>query len=144
MKNTALMVVVLLVVMGGGVYLYQKQKKTSMMNPSNQYNQPNQSTSATSPNSTTSPQVNVSEGLTLDVSKPKDGDTLSESFVTVDGKTAANASVSVNDSDLKADAQGNFSTKVDLDEGENIINVTANDDKGNYAEKELTVTMQGE
>lgn len=121
------MVVVLLVVLGGGIYLYQ-----------------NQSGSGIPSNDSTQSQTSVSEGLTLDVIQPKDGDTLSESFVTVSGKTTANASVSVNDSDIKADAQGNFSTKVNLDEGENIINVSSSDDSGNYAEKELTVTVKSQ
>ncbi len=141
MKNTALMVVVLLVVMGGGFYLYQNQKKSSMMNPEQNQTQ-NQSGKVIPTDGSVQSQTSVSEGLTLDVFTPKDGDTLSDSFVVVKGKTAANASVSINDSDVKADAQGNFLTKIDLDEGENIINVSANDNQGNYAEKELTVMMQ--
>jgi hypothetical protein len=60
--------------------------------------------------------------------------------ITVRGKTFPNADVFVGEQELKADAKGMFSTTVTLDEGENSILVTANDDDGNDAEDEIMVT----
>lgn len=78
--------------------------------------------------------------ITLTVTSPKNGTEVFIPTIKVVGKTVPNADVSVNDDDLKADAQGNFSAAVNLDEGENFISVLAIDDLGNVAEAELTVT----
>ena len=37
---------------------------------------------------------------------------------------------------------GNFSVNYNLDEGENLLTIVANDQAGNYAEKEMTVFLQ--
>ncbi len=90
-------------------------------------------------------QTNVSDinsGLSLTVSQPADKSSVTSSTVAVSGKTQPKADVSVNDTDLKADIQGNFSTRITLDEGENTIVIVATDENGNYAEKEITVTYQ--
>lgn len=60
----------------------------------------------------------------------------------VSGKTKANAEVFVNEKELKADANGNFSTNLVLDEGENFIVVSVNDEDGNTAEENLTVNYE--
>lgn len=68
--------------------------------------------------------------------------TVTNPILVVSGKTTANADVAVNDRDLKADAQGNFSTTVTLDAGENTINIVVNDAAGNSTEREFIVTLQ--
>lgn len=78
--------------------------------------------------------------IALTVTSPKNGSTVSNATLSVSGKTVPGAEVSVNDNILKADSQGNFSSTIILDEGENIISVVANDQYGNFAEQELTVT----
>lgn len=88
-----------------------------------------------------SPVPTVSE-IPLTVSSPTNGATVKKSILTVSGKTAPRAEVMVNEAEIVADAKGNFSVKVTLDEGENIILVTANDAEGNFAEQELTVTYE--
>lgn len=79
-------------------------------------------------------------GITLTVSSPANNSTVTDPSITVKGKTVANAEVFVNDIEIKADANGNFSVKLTLDEGDNYILVVANDINGNYSEKDLTVT----
>ena len=78
--------------------------------------------------------------ITLTITSPSDGATVTASSLTVKGKTAPWAEVFVNDIGTVADANGNFSAKLTLDEGENPIVVFANDADGNVAEKEITVT----
>lgn len=80
--------------------------------------------------------------ISLQITQPTNGQVLSAVTVNVTGKTVANAEVSVNDKDVKADATGNFSTTVNLEEGDNPIMVTAFDADGNTSEQELTVTYQ--
>ncbi|MEK7060803.1 MAG: hypothetical protein AAB937_01065 [Patescibacteria group bacterium] len=88
---------------------------------------------------TTTP-ISTSAGLTLIVTSPTIGQTVTISQITIKGKTAPLAEVFVNDVELKADASGNFSQGVTLEEGENYILVVANDTDGNFAEKELSIT----
>lgn len=78
--------------------------------------------------------------ITLSVSSPKSGATVRSANLAVRGKTKARAEVFVNDMETTADAVGNFSANLTLEEGENYILVVAIDEMGNAAEKELTVT----
>lgn len=84
----------------------------------------------------------VSGSISLTISTPQDKSTVNTLEVTVTGKTTPNAEVFVNDQETKADANGSFTVKLTLDEGENPISVSVNDDQGNYAEKEITVTYE--
>src|SRR3972149_3451313 len=70
----------------------------------------------------------VTQKLTLTVSAPADGAVVKTGSMTVRGKTAPKAEVSINDVDTSADGQGNFSVTVKLDEGKNYIVVVAVDD----------------
>lgn len=83
--------------------------------------------------------VSRATGISLTVSSPANNTTTSSESITVKGKTVAGAEVFVNDVETRADASGNFSVTITLDEGENYILVVANDALGNYSEKELTV-----
>jgi len=78
--------------------------------------------------------------ITLTITSPSDGATVTSATVTVKGKTAPRAEVFINDVSTVADANGNFSANITLDEGENPIVIFANDADGNVAEKEITVT----
>lgn len=79
-------------------------------------------------------------GISLSVSVPANNTTVSVESISVRGKTVPGAEVFVNDGTTVADASGNFSVTISLDEGENYILVVVNDALGNYSEKELTVT----
>ena len=84
----------------------------------------------------------TSTNLPLTVTYPATNATLSSSSLTLTGKTAPNADVFVNDQVTKADASGNFSVKLTLDEGQNGIVVNANDASGNVAELDFSVNVQ--
>lgn len=142
MKNGLIMIVLVLLVVGGGIYLLSNKKNqtstpggTGSMVPTNPTSQNPVS------NTGTTNKVDESKNqISLTVTQPTDGQTTSSSSIMVKGVTLPNIEVSVNDVDLKADAQGNFSTTVTLDEGDNTITVVAVDEKGQTAEKDLTVT----
>lgn len=95
-----------------------------------------------SPSSTPSPTPSapLQNQIALTVTTPKNNGAVFNPKVTVSGKTAPNADVAVNDQDVRADAAGNFSAIITLDEGENEILVTASDSSGNYSEWQGTVT----
>jgi hypothetical protein len=78
--------------------------------------------------------------IPLTVTSPISGSFVTSAAVTVKGKTTPKAEVFINDSQVVADAQGNFSVPITLDEGENTIVVTANDATGNYSEQDITIT----
>ncbi len=78
--------------------------------------------------------------IPLEIYEPQEGVAISSSL-TIKGKTKPNASVFVNDKELRANKEGLFSTRLSLDEGENTIVILAHDADGKYAEKEITVTL---
>lgn len=83
----------------------------------------------------------ASDKISLVVTSPVNGAALDSTNVTVKGKTSPNADVFVNDQAGKADANGNFSISIGLDEGSNLISVAVNDAEGNATTQELTVTI---
>lgn len=82
----------------------------------------------------------VSGNLALTVKQPENNAVLTAAQLTVSGTTEPAAEVFINEIQTKADAKGNFSQRIELEEGENFITVSANDDAGNFAEVELKVT----
>lgn len=78
----------------------------------------------------------------LEITSPEDGAIVVASTVWVKGKTLPRADVFINDSETKADSRGNFSASIGLDEGENMINIIANDAEGNFVEKGITVIVE--
>lgn len=160
MMKSVLIVLVVILVLAGGFYYYHKTQlginrglgsSSPVMQEAEGTNAtPTSSTSQSTPGSS-NPQAgnqtsSQNKEISLTITDPANNLTVSSSVITVAGKTVSNAEVFVNDSELTADAQGNFSTQVTLDEGQNIIVVTANDANGNNAEQDITVTLssQGE
>ena len=90
------------------------------------------------------PSSEVGEEINLEITSPKDGEVVTKSPVLVSGTTVGGADVSVNDAEAKADANGDFKVSVPLEEGENEIFVTANDQDGNYAESSVKITLNTE
>lgn len=93
-------------------------------------------------NLTPAPGGMLSSEILLTVNSPKDGTTVTTSKVAVQGQTVAGADVSVNNRDIVADSQGNFSITISLDEGDNPIDIVASDQLGNYSEWEGIVTYE--
>jgi len=81
----------------------------------------------------------VENSLQLQIISPSDGSTVTSSVITLRGKTIPGAEVFVNDKELTADANGDFSVELTLDEGGNPIMAVANDQDGNVGEAEITV-----
>lgn len=79
------------------------------------------------------------QAISLVISSPSDNTTVSSPSLKVRGKTVPGAEVFVNDWETTADASGDFSVTLMLDEGENYILVVTNDAVGNFSEKELTI-----
>ncbi len=78
--------------------------------------------------------------ISLTVTSPANGSKVNTPQVAVRGRTVPGAEVFVNETQVVADKNGNFSVTVTLDEGENIIVVTASDADGNATDQEITVT----
>ena len=75
----------------------------------------------------------------MKITTPIDGADIGTDTITVQGQTAPDATVSVNDQVGVADSQGNFNITVDLVAGTNAIDVTATDADGNQSEQILMV-----
>lgn len=141
MKN--LIVVILLLLVGAGVIFvgYKLYKRQGMIVYNNSVNYADNLQGYTTKTAGSGGTQADKNGLALDIISPKDGDTVNEAKVTIKGKTAAYADVSINEADVIADKEGNFSGTIELTEGENIIIIVTNDANGNYLEKELTLTL---
>jgi hypothetical protein len=77
--------------------------------------------------------------LMLTVTSPADKSTVTNPTLIVKGKTSPKAEVFVNESEGVADADGNFSLSITLDEGDNPVIVMVNDADGNLAEKDMNI-----
>lgn len=139
MKNIILGLVVVIVGVGAGLFLVQRNRNSSVV-PQNT-SVPTAQRNIVSPSAPANSQTDSGSehSLALSVTTPSDGATLTTARVTVRGRTAPGADVFVNELETRADAGGNFSVTLTLDEGENPIVVMANDESGNVAQKDLTV-----
>lgn len=132
-----------LLIIFGLLVLYSRQMKKTTPTEGNQ-TIPTQSVTINQSGATqtTETPANISEGLTIEIILPINNSTVNTVSTLVKGKTSSNAEVFVNEKELKADSNGKFSTTVALEEGENYILVSANDEQGNYAEKEVMVNLE--
>jgi len=81
------------------------------------------------------------EKPSLTVAEPLDSVTIAskDKLVTVAGTTEPTARIFVNDRIIFPNAEGGFSTRVNLNDGTNEVTVKATDDAGNTTEIKLTV-----
>jgi hypothetical protein len=82
--------------------------------------------------------------IPLTITSPASGSSSIIPTVIIKGVTSPTAEVFINDAQVTADARGNFTVQVTLDEGENTLVVTANDANGNYSEQDLIITYNSE
>lgn len=115
-------------------YFYQTTKKVN----------PNEVKKITIENPTPTP----SSSIFISVERPKDEDVVDEKSLTISGKTIPNAKIVIlTQSDEVggiAAGNGNFSTDVNLEEGENIIEINAFSPNGERAKTKITVTYSTE
>lgn len=86
--------------------------------------------------------ISQSEKIFLQVDEPKNNITVNNPIVNIRGKTISNAYIFINEQELKADMNGNFSSGTTLEEGENYILIVASDDLGNSVEKDILVNLE--
>jgi hypothetical protein len=73
--------------------------------------------------------------------EPMDNATFDSSFVKVLGKTYPNAVVSINDRVTISNDRGDFYADLDLDDGFNVIQITASDDSGNQSSTTIVANV---
>ena len=83
----------------------------------------------------------TSAKISLTITSPLNGTTLGTTNAVIKGKTTPGADVFVNDQTGIADANGNFSISIGLDEGVNQLVVSANDTEGNATQQSLSITV---
>ena len=95
-----------------------------------------------SPQTTPTPTPEAPEtSFFLDVIQPVDNSIVNTDKVEVRGDTRPRAVVSVNEEITSVGSDGIFSVTITIEEGPNIIEVIASDEKGNEAMTILTVTL---
>lgn len=86
--------------------------------------------------------VSESERIFLQINEPKNNITVNNPIINISGKTISNAYIFINEQELKADLNGNFTSATTLEEGENFILIVASDDLGNSVEKDILVNLE--
>ena len=97
-------------------------------------------TVVTKANTEITPSKQNRPNIFLSIKSPVQHSQVTSPQIMVEGTTVPQAEVFVNDLNLFADSEGNFSTRVSLETGENVISIVANDEQGNFVEEELSVT----
>ena len=140
MKKLILGIVIVAVGAGVGLFVILRSRNSSPI-PQNSAIPALEKTEAFTPSPSVAGQSvpAATNALVLSISTPADGATLTAAKLTVRGTTTPKADVFINELETRADAGGNFSGTLTLDEGENLIVIIVNDESGNVAEKDLTV-----
>ena len=141
-NSKSLLIIVSVVVFLGLAYFAVSSKKSLISNFDNS-NKVSTSSGEVEDNESGDFETNENE-ISLEITTPKDGDIVTKSPILVIGTTVKGADVFVNDAETKADESGNFKVSISLDEGENDIFVTVNDQDGNYAEGSVKITLSTE
>lgn len=144
--NKKYLVIILVILLSSGIFftLKSKEKKTtnniSDITPGEQDNRKNNIIEPTT--TVENADVTKNKNIFLEVTEPANNSIVSSSSIPLRGKTVGNTTVFINEQEIKANANGEFSTTVNLDEGENLIYIVAADELGNYIEKEITVILE--
>ncbi len=137
MKDIVIIVLLGIIVVGGvfeGLKFYKKQAGTAAFSASSVSNDAvaNKDSGESDP-AARFPDIETSGKLNLLVEASGSG--------IIKGVATSSAEVFVNNINTKVDADGKFSAALDLNDGENIVDVVANDKAGNFDEKTLTVNF---
>ncbi len=92
---------------------------------------------------TQAPTLTPALSLPLEIINPENESIIEEEEITLEGKTIPGSVVVViypeGENIVEADEEGNFETEITLVGGANEIKITAYDEEGNQAEKNLTL-----
>jgi len=92
---------------------------------------------------TQAPTLTPALSLPLEIINPENESSIEEEEITLEGKTTPGSVVVViypeGENIVEADKEGNFETEITLVGGANEIKITAYDEEGNQAEKNLTL-----
>ena len=80
---------------------------------------------------------NYATGPKIIVISPKDGTAVSESLITIEGQTKNINQITLNDRPITVDEAGNFSEKILLSYGYNVLELKAEDRFGKKTEQVL-------
>ena len=97
---------------------------------------------ATKPISNGSGLVLTSGSLTVRIDAPVDGATLKDSPVEVKGQAPVGTVISINEMVLVVSAGGNFSAKINLEQGPNLIEFLASDASDNQVFYTLAIYLE--
>lgn len=132
----ALLGVLLLIVLALGLFfLSSKNAQKNSLSTENASSLSENTVPTTQP---TQSVVNPAQ-ITLTITSPSDQAKFTNKTVLVKGQTVKGAEVAINEQNVVADTNGNFSASVNLEEGDNYIDIVATDLNGETAEKELVV-----
>ena len=84
--------------------------------------------------------TNAPGGLLLAVFSPEDGAVVQGSSVVVYGQTEPGARVFISGLEAEVDSEGGFRVDVPLEEGENLLEISADTDNGEHSQTSRSVT----
>jgi hypothetical protein len=129
-----IMVVIGLLVAGVAFYIYQGTKTI---------NTPKTTVSIASPSPTP-----ITNSIYLNISSPTDESVTDNKTITVSGQTAPNATIVImtesNQEVIQSSGQGDFSTTIVANSGENLIRITAFGSDGQSISTQRTITYSTE
>jgi hypothetical protein len=85
---------------------------------------------------------NYATGPKIIINSPKNGTSVSESLITVSGQGKNTKSITLNDRPIVTDEMGNFSEKILLSYGYNVLELKAEDRFGKKTEQKLQIVYK--
>lgn len=78
----------------------------------------------------------------IEITSPKDGDTVKDSPVSISGKSDSGVTVTINDRLAIVRSDGSFTGNLSLSNGDNKVKVVITDRAGNQTTREITIKYQ--
>ena len=85
---------------------------------------------------------NYATGPKITVTSPPNGAAVSESLISIDGQAKNTKIITLNDRPIVVDEKGYFSEKILLSDGDNVLELKAEDKFGKKTEQELQIVYK--
>ncbi len=85
---------------------------------------------------------NYATGPKIIIASPANGSAVSESLISIDGQGRNTKEITLNDRPIVVDEQGNFSEKILLSYGYNVLELKAKDRFGKKTEQQLQIVYK--